>query len=244
MPPDIVATYNKDLRIEPFGQKHLLEKFHFFTRDGGLFMADEYLVTGGDYQYYLDVYSVGCTTDGFYVDHGSDLEDSGASQEDIVNTLLSLEMEDELATKLIGRIAYKDFNVYELDGTTVTAKQIKSAVIEQDYRGAGLASNIYRMLTEKHGCLVCDNTQSISGGSLWASSILSIAEVRIYDTSSCRFIDVLGRMGLGRNGSVPWSCQTLTAQQIAEWGRAYNQQTCHHIVNVISRESLYRDYPD
>jgi hypothetical protein len=240
MPPDLIASYTKDLTIELFGQKELLETFHFFTREGGLFRADEYLVTGGDYHYYLDVYSVGCTSSDFYVEHGSDLLDMGVHQLDIVNTLLELDMEDELTTKRIGRIAYKDFNLIETDGTVFTAKQIKSAVIEPDFRGAGLASNIYRMLTEKHDNLVCDNIQSISGGSLWASSILAIAEVRIYDTNKNKFIDILGRMGRGINGFVPWSCQTLTAEQIIQWGREYSHSTCHHIVNVISKESLYQ----
>lgn len=239
MPPDLIATYTKDLNIELFGGKELLETFHFFTKEGGLFRADEYLVTGGDYQYYLDVYSVGCTTEDFYIEHGSDLLDSGINQQDLVNTLLELDMEDELATKRIGRIAYKDFNFHELDGTTVTAKQIKSAVIDNDFRGAGLASNIYRMLTEKHDYIVCDNVQSIAGGSLWASSILTIAEVRIYDINKRKFVDILGRRGLGINGFVPWSCQALTAEQIMEWGRSYSHDTCHHIVNVISKDSLF-----
>jgi len=239
MPPDLIAAYTKDLKIELFGNKELLETFHFFTKEGGLFRADEYLVTGGDFQYYLDVYSVGCSTEEFYIEHGSDLLDSGVNQQDLVNTLLDLDMEDELRTKRIGRIAYKDFNFIEQDGIVVTAKQIKSAVIDNDFRGAGLASNIYKMLTEKHDHIVCDNVQSISGGSLWASSILTIAEVRIYDINKQKFVDILGRRGLGLKGAVPWSCHALTAEQIMEWGRSYSHDTCHHIVNVISKDTLY-----
>ncbi|MGM7822828.1 hypothetical protein [Yersinia enterocolitica] len=239
MPPDIIASYTKDLTIEPLGTKELIETFNFFTREGGLFRADEFLVTGGDYNYYLDVYSVACTTPGYYIEHGSDLLDQNIHQQDITNTLLELGMEDELLTKRIGRVAYRDFNFNESDGTVVTAKQIKSAKIDTDFRGAGLASNIYKMLTEKHDYLVCDNTQSIAGGSLWASSILAIAEVRIYDTQKGIFIDVLGRWGLGVNGIVPWSCQSLTTEQIIDWGRHHNSDVCHHIVNIISRDSLY-----
>jgi len=241
MPPDLVASYNKDLTIELFGQKELIETFYFFTREGGLFRGNEYLVTGGDYHYYLDVFSVGCATPDFYVEYGCELLDSGVDQIDIVRTLLELEMEEQENTKKIGRIAYNEFNLNESDGAVITAKQIKSAVIDPDFRGAGLARNIYRMLTEKHEYIVCDNIQSISGGSLWASSILAISEVRIYDTKKKSFVDILSRYGLGMNGSVPWSCQTLTAEQITEWGRNYSEETCHHIVNVISRSSLYQD---
>jgi len=241
MPPDLIADYTKDLNIEPYGQKELLETFHFFTREGGLFRAIEYLVEGGDYQYYLNVYSVGCTTPDAYLQIGGESLDSGAHQQDVVNTLLKLEMEDKKATKKIGRVAYRDFNLTEEDGSVITAKQIKSAVIDRDFRGAGLASNVYRMLTEKHEHLVCDSIQSIAGGSLWASSILSIGEVRIYDTKKTQFIDVLGRLGLGISGTVPWSCQALTIDQIEQWGRRYNEEACHHIVNVISKERLYDD---
>ncbi len=239
MPPDIIPTYTKDLTIELFGTRRHLETFHFFTREGGLFRADEYLLSGGDYQYYLDVFSVGCTTPDFYHEHGSDLMDQNVPQHDIVHTLLSLQMEAPQDTKKIGRIAYKDMNLNDDGDILLTAKQIKSAVIDPDFRGAGLASNIYKMLANKHEYLVCDNLQSISGGSLWASSILTIGEVRIYDTRRSKFIDVLGRGGRGIGGNVPWSCQTLTAEQIEEWGRFYNPDACHHIVNVISRESLY-----
>lgn len=238
MPPDLIATYTKDLRIELYGQKELLETFHFFTREGGLFRADEYLVIGGDYQYYLDVYSIGCSTPGFFHEEGASYLDQGIHQEDIVNTLLELGMEDELTTKRVGRIAYRDFNFHESDGVEVTAKQIKSAVIEPDFRGAGLASNIYRMLAEKHGHIVCDNIQSISGGALWASSILSVADVRVYDIKKGKFVDVLGRLGLGINGTIPWSCHALTIEQIAEWDRHYSLESCHHIVNIISRENF------
>ncbi|WP_455872140.1 hypothetical protein [Serratia proteamaculans] len=241
MPPDLIPTYTKDLSIELNGQKELLETFHFFTREGGLFRAVEYLVIGGDYQYYLEVHSIGCTTPDFYLEIGGEYLDEGAHQQDVVNTLLQLDMEDKQTTKKIGRVAYRDFNFNDHDGTIVTAKQIKSAVIDRDFRGAGLASNIYRLLTEKHDHLVCDSIQSISGGSLWASSILSIGEVRIYDTKKAQFIDVLGRLGLGINGSIPWSCQTLTIEQIELWGRSYNQDACHHIVNVISKERLYEE---
>ncbi|CQR18769.1 hypothetical protein ACS78V_20890 [Yersinia enterocolitica] len=239
MPPDLIATYNKDLRIAPIGTKEHLETFHFFTREAGLFRADEYLVTGGDYHYYLDVYCLGCTTQDFYVEYGSELDDQNIPQQDLVNTLLEQDMEDEMTTTLIGRIAYKDFNFTENDGRVLTAKQIKSAVIDNDFRGAGLASHIYRMLTDKHEYLVCDNMQSLAGGSLWASSIVSIAEVRIYDIQSNAFIDTLGKGGIGHSGVIPWSCQTLTIEQIEEWGRSFNPKACHHIVNIISRDNLY-----
>ncbi|UMB78875.1 hypothetical protein FXN80_10930 [Dickeya fangzhongdai] len=239
MPPDLTASYTKDLSIELNGQKELIETFHFFTREGGFFRADEYLVIGGDYQYYLDVYSIGCTTPDFYLEHGEEMLEMGANQQDIVNTLLSLDMEDEAETRRVGRVAYRDFNFNDIGGAVVTAKQIKSAVIDHDFRGAGLASYIYKMLTEKHEHLVCDSIQSISGGSLWASSILSIADVRIYDTNKKKFVDVLGKMGLGVNGLIPWSSQHLTVQQIVEWGRNSSHEPRSHIVNIISRDGLY-----
>lgn len=243
MPPDLIATYTKDLSIELSGSKELLEIYHFFTREGGLFRAHEYLLSGGEYQYYLDVYSVGCSTLDFYIEYGSSLLDDYVHQANVVNTLLNLNMEDESKTTLIGRVAYQDFNFIESKQSISenTGKQIKSVIIGNDFRGAGLARSIYRILIEKYQYLVCDNIQSIDGGSLWASSVLSIGKIRVYDTKIKKFIDTLGKRGLGISGFAPWSCQSLTASQIVEWGRPYNQDACHHIVNIISRDDLYKD---
>jgi len=238
MPPDLIGSYNKDITIELDGINNHLETSYFFTLDGGLFRSDEYVLTGGSYPYYLDIFLVGCTDPGFYQDYGTDLHYDGMSQHDIVENLLSLDMEDLAATRKIGRVAYKDLLLQD-HGFVISAKQIKSVVIDKDYRDAGLARNVYKMLTLKHEYIVCDNTQSISGGSLWASSIMTIGEVRIYDTRLNAFVDVLAKEGKGIGGLIPWSCQTLTVQQIEEWGRTFSHHSCHHIVNVISKDTLY-----
>ncbi|MDU4943818.1 MAG: hypothetical protein E6X23_20155 [Mixta calida] len=238
MPPDLIGSYNKDITIELDGVKNHLETSYFFTLDGGLFRANEYVLNGGSYPYYLDIFQVGCTEPGFYQDYGTDLHHEGMSHHDIVENLLSLDMEHDAATKKIGRVAYKDLLLQD-KGFVISAKQIKSVVIDRDYRAAGLARNVYKMLTLKHEYIVCDNIQSISGGSLWASSILSIGEVRIYDTRLNAFVDVLAKEGKGIGGLIPWSCQTLTVEQIEEWGRTFNPNSCHHIVNVISKDALY-----
>ncbi|MDI6537159.1 hypothetical protein QMA77_09470 [Pantoea ananatis] len=238
MPPDLIGSYTKDLTIELEGQRGHLDTCYFFTSDGGLFRVDEYVLSGGSYQYYLDIYAVACTTPDFFIEHGCDLTDQGMPHDDVVENLLALDMEDIAHTKKIGRIAYKDILLQD-SGFVTPAKQIKSVVIDKDYRAAGLARNVYKMLALKHGYIVCDNTQSISGGSLWASSILTLGEVRIYDTRVNKFLDVLAKEGRGKSGLLPWSCQTLTIEQIAEWGRNFNPDSCHHIVNVLSRDSLY-----
>jgi hypothetical protein len=238
MPPDLIGNYNKDINIELDGVKKHLETSFLFTREGGLFRVDEYVLNGGVYHYYLDIYSIGCSEPDVYLDFGTDLDDQGIRHDDIVQNLLSLNMEDERRTKKIGRVAYKDMLLQD-NGFVLSAKQIKSVVIDEDYRAAGLARNIYKTLTMKYEYIVCDNTQSISGGSLWASSILSIGEVRIYDTRLNAFVDVLAKEGKGIGGLIPWSCQTLTAKQIVEWGRSFNPDSCHHIVNVLNKDALY-----
>lgn len=238
MPPDLIGSYNKDLTIELEGTRSHLDTNFFFTTEGGLFRADEYILSNGWYHYYLDVFQVGCTTPDFYVNHGSNLYDQGMPHDDIVANLLSLDMEDKSETKKIGRIAYKNMLLQDA-GFVISAMQIKSAMIDSEYQGAGLARNIYKLLIIKHDCIVCDNIQSISGGSLWARSILSIGDVRIYDTQLNAFVDVLSKEGKGVGGLIPWSCQTLTVAQIEEWGRAFNPDCCHHIVNVISKDALY-----
>jgi len=236
--PDLIANYNKDITIELEGVSKHLDTNYFFTREGGLFRAEEYFLVDGPYHYYLDLYAVGCTTPDFFIEYGCDLDDKGCLHHDIVEELLSLGMVDDEQTQKVGRVAYKNFK-FEDQGGSFCAIQIKSAVIDPDYRGAGLARNIYKTLVLKHEHIVCDNTQSISGGSLWASSIHSIGEVRIYDTNTQKFVDVLGFNGVGVSGIVPWSCQHLNIDQITDWGRAFSHDPCHHIVNILSKKNLY-----
>jgi hypothetical protein len=138
MAPALIPSYSKDLSITPFGEKLLIESFYFFTLEAGLLRADEYIVSAGEYQYYLDVYQLGCSTDDFFLDHGLDLIDMNIPMQDIVNTLLALDMVDDNKTIRIGRIQFNDFNFIEENGQMMTGKQVKSAVIAPDFQSAGL----------------------------------------------------------------------------------------------------------
>lgn len=66
MAPALIPSYNKDLNITPFGEKRLIESFYFFTAEAGLLRTDEYIVSSGEFQYYLDVYQLGCSIDDFF----------------------------------------------------------------------------------------------------------------------------------------------------------------------------------
>lgn len=247
MAPALIPSYNKDLNITPFGEKRLIESFYFFTAEAGLLRADEYIVSSGEFQYYLDVYQLGCSTDDFFLDYGSDLLDSKVPMQDLVNTLLGLDMVDDNKTIRIGRIQFNDFNFIEENGQMMTGKQVKSAVIAQDFQSAGLAREIYQMLARKHEFLICDNIQSIAGGALWASSIIRIAEVRIYNSRTKKFMDILGPGARGVSGTLPWSANDLSVDEIVRWGRAYDDENCcRHIVHVICKDRLideqFHDY--
>lgn len=242
MSPVLDSSYSRDLSVSPYGDKKLIETFHFFTAEIGLLRADEYIVTGGEYQYYLDVYKLGCTSGDFFLEHGCDLLDENVPMQDLVNTLLDQQMVDDDKTIRIGRIGYNDFNFTEDNGQVMTGKQVKSAMIANDFQSSGLGREVYKMLTRKHEYLICDNVQSIAGGSLWASSIIRIAEVRIYDIKLGKFIDLLDNGGRGVSGTLPWSCEHLTIDEIIKWGREYDKtRSCHHIVNIICKDRLIDD---
>jgi len=139
-------------------------------------------------------------------------------------------------------VAYNDFNFVEEGGNTLTGKQIKSAVIDTDFQSAGLAREVYKMIVKKHDFLVCDNVQSIAGGALWASSIIRIAEVRIYDSQQKTFLDTLGPEARGIGGFIPWSCQHLSVDEIMmKWGRPFDVKCCRHIVHVIYKDRLIEE---
>lgn len=69
--------------------------------------------------------------------------------------------------------------------------------ILDDYQAGGVARNVYKCLLLKHEYIVCDNLQTIGGGSLWVSGMTSIGEVRIYDTIQKNSLMCYQRLAVG-----------------------------------------------
>ncbi|HCM64688.1 MAG TPA: hypothetical protein DIT05_19420 [Morganella sp. (in: Bacteria)] len=240
MSPNFTNSYSKKLNKKPECEKEdEIESFHYLTGEGDLLKITEFALTGSEFHYYSQIVSLGCSTEGFYADHSLELRRLKFSDEHIIGELLELGMHDEDDDTLVGRVAYNDFTFYEGESLK-TGKQIRGVEIIGDYQLGGIAKNVYKCLIMKHDYIVCDNLQTIGGGSLWVSGMTSIGEVRIYDTIKERFIDVLTRQGCGMNGVIPWSAQGLTQMDMSRWEpRKLSMESCHHIVNIISKDKIY-----
>ncbi|MBS9441643.1 hypothetical protein [Photorhabdus heterorhabditis] len=237
MAPNLISSYSKDLSRKPSCvSENIIDEFHHLSLEDDLLKITEYALIGSEYHYYSEIVYVGCSTSNFYSEYAEHLKECGYSSERIINELLSLDMHEGSEDTLIGRIAYNDFNFVD-KGITKTGKQIRAIEISEDFRRSGLARSIYNTLLLKHGHIICDNIQSLAGGSLWASGIIKLGDVRIYDVIKKQFIDVLTPYGIGINGIIPWSALDLPVSELSKWDpRPLSPKSCHHIVNIISKD--------
>ncbi|MQL47508.1 hypothetical protein GEA64_05665 [Photorhabdus khanii] len=240
MAPNLISSYSKDLSKKPSCvSSNIIDEFYHLSPEDDLLKIIEYALAGSEYNYYLEIIYMGCSTPDFYSEHAECLRKCGYSTERIIDELLSLDMHESSEDALVGRVSYNDFNFVDKE-ITQTGKQIKGVYIDIDYQRAGLASSIYNILLLKHRYLICDSIQSLSGGSLWAGSIIKLGEVRIYDVIEKKFLDVLTPHGVGVNGVVPWSALDLPVSELPKWEpRPLSPESCHHIVNIISKDKLY-----
>ncbi|MBE8597932.1 hypothetical protein [Xenorhabdus sp. BG5] len=240
MAPDLNDSYTKNLSIKPYSiREEVIEKFYHLSMGGDLLEVIEYLLIGGDCHNYIEIIRLGCSTEEYYKECAFEMRDSGHNDSEIINYLLALDMRNTDDDDLIGRIAYSDFDFYE-NGIKKTGKQIKGAFISPEYHMAGLGRALYKSLVLKHEHLICDNIQSIAGGSLWASGMIKLADVRVYDTVKREFIDRLDKGGVGVGGIKPWSATRLPMRELSRWEpNSISHDSCHHIVNIISKDNLY-----
>ncbi|MEQ5205543.1 hypothetical protein [Proteus sp. fly-1067] len=243
MAPDLVDSYSKNLNVKPVSlSEKEIDKFHHLSSDGDLLEVVEYLLEGGDFDFYIEILKVNCTDPDFFRSEALEKLTQGDAEDDITKYLLSLEMidEGEGECELIGRIAYNEFT-FNKENSIRSGKQIKGAFIDSNYRSGGLGRSIYKRLVYKHSHIICDNIQSVAGGTLWASGIVTLAEVDVYDTKSGKIIGTLGDNFVATNGIKPWSAINIKSlNSLDRWDiNNLSEDSCHHIVNIISKDNLY-----
>lgn len=242
MAPDLVDSYSKNLNIKPASTSEKeVDRFYHLSTDGDLLEVIEYILEGSDFDFYIEISKVNCTDNELFRELALDMLDSGDTEDYITGYLLGLEMiDDGEDVELVGRIAYNEFT-FNKDSSIKSGKQIKGAFIAPDYRSGGLGRSIYKRLVYKHSHIICDNIQSVAGGTLWASGIVTLADVEIYDINSGKIIGVLGDNFVATNGFKPWSAVNIKSlNSLDRWdANSLSEDSCHHIVNIISKESLY-----
>lgn len=109
-----------------------------------------------------------------------------AAQE-ALNVGLDIEEKEFAAIYLFKDIVIKN------NGNDVVGKQIKAARISDDYAEFGVTKRIYSYIAKKYSVLVCDNTQTPNGHSLWAYGISKWGELKIYNVMTQKFVGVFNR---------------------------------------------------
>ncbi|HEK3119613.1 TPA: hypothetical protein SMV40_002114 [Proteus mirabilis] len=241
MAPDLVDSYSKNLNVKPYStSEQEVDKFYHLSADGDLLEVVEFILNGGDYDFYIEIYKAGCTDPDFFREQALEKLNDGDTEDLIIDYLLSLDMLDDSEGELVGRIAYNEFT-FKKGSEIKSGKQIKAAFIADDYRSGGLGRSIYKRLVYKHEHIICDNIQSVAGGTLWASGIITLAGVDVYDTRNECIIGVLGDNFLATNGMKPWSAINIkSVQSLDRWdANSLAEESRHHIVNILSRENLF-----
>lgn len=241
MAPDLVDSYSKNLKVKPVSISETeIDRFYHLSSAGDLLEVVEYLLNGGDHDFYIEIIKVNCTDNDFFRLTAIDMLSDGDTEDYITNYLVSLEMIVDGEAELVGRIAYDEFTFNKGVGVK-SGKQIKGAYIVKNYRSGGLGRSIYKRLVHKHSHVICDNIQSVADGTLWASGIVTLANVEVYDTRKGEIIGVLGDNFVATNGVKPWSAINIKSlNSLDRWdANSLSEDSCHHIVNIISKESLY-----
>jgi len=101
-----------------------------------------------------------------------------------------------------------------------------------------LAGQIYRQLAILHHHLVCDNTQTVYGATLWAVTVRSVAgRVDIYNAAKQEYVEELGEGAMGVNGCIPWDIGKLNPASLSKWQQYPFHPTiqhCYYLVLIIS----------
>jgi len=143
-------------------------------------------------------------------------------------------MEDEEHSEVIARFAYDTFSFIDRDGKPAEGKQIRGAYVTQEKAGAGLAGQIYRYLTMLHNHLICDNTQTVYGAALWATTVRNVAgRVDIYNAAKKEYVEELGDGAKGVNGCIPWDIGTLNPFKLGKWQQYPCHAAIHHCYYLV-----------
>lgn len=241
MAPSLIGdNYSKDLSRLPLspGGSSVSNIFYALIEDDTLLRITEHTYAFGDYQFYAVVERLGSYDRNFFHEEVQRLRtDEKQTDEQIIEHLLSMNMEDSIFTKVIGRFAYQDYTFTERDGSCVVGKQIKGAFLEPDSAGQRIAGIVYTQLIKEYDYLICDNSQTVYGAILWAFTMRLIGRVDIYDSVKQEFVEELGEKGTGVNGFIAWDIGSLLPKNLGRWTPyPYDPDngSCYHIVHVIS----------
>ncbi|MGV8925267.1 MAG: hypothetical protein ACOH2G_06285 [Ewingella sp.] len=242
MAPTLIGEhYAKDLSILPsFPGESFVSRTHCFIlpEDTRIFRLTETTYDKADYGYLTVVHELAFHTQEFIDEQIDEHREKGLSDEEIIEIIIRLRMEDVDGSIIVARFAYDDFNFLDQKKRQAAGKQIKGAFVAPEKSGVGLAGQIYRQLVIIYGHLICDNTQTEFGASLWASTIRDVVgKVDIYDTVNQNYIEELSDLAIGTGGCIPWDLGITNQSKLnlSRWKNyPFQIQSCHYLVLIVS----------
>lgn len=142
-----------------------------------------------------------------YID--TELED--ATHDEIISSVLDLDMHTIDEETVIGRFVFNFREFVCEDKGKSYAVQVKGAFLEADFTGAKLACNVYDVMRNEYGCVMSDESQSVAGAKLWASSIVGRQDLIIYNLSKDKSVGVFSDGDIKKTSEI-WSTTELESE--------------------------------
>lgn len=220
MGPSIIVSYTKDLNSFPdcdFRIKHRVG--YLISPVFDVLRLTEWKLTNSPekYSYCVTVSIVGGEDNAWLRELALDLRLDDKSEEDVIHYIRGLvgESEDDHETQ-IARFVYKDF-LFRTRAGTETGIQIKGAFVQPSKEKKAITRTVYAFLLNWYRHIISDNHQTVYGAKVWASGMLQVGRVQVYDDTQKHFVDILAQGGIGIDGFKPWDALRLTEQQISHW---------------------------
>ncbi|MFJ5457296.1 hypothetical protein [Pectobacterium sp. CHL-2024] len=243
MAPSLIGdNYIKDLsKLPSFPSEGFVSNTLYFILpdDVVIYRLIETTYDNADFDHLATVEEVVFSSPEFIAGHIDMLrEEERLSDEEIVKRIIALDMADESQIKVIARFAYEHFSFKDRNGDAAEGKQIRGAYVVTEKAGVGLAGQVYRQLVLLHNHLICDNTQTVYGAALWATTVRNVAgRVDIYNAAKHEYVEELGDGALGVNGCIPWDIGKLNPAHLGKWQQYPFHSTiqyCYYLVLIIS----------
>ncbi|HKS33369.1 MAG TPA: hypothetical protein VJS14_06540 [Enterobacteriaceae bacterium] len=243
MGPSIIASYTKDLDSFPDCDFRVINRVGYFISPvfDVLRLKEWKLANSPEkYSYCATVSIVGGEENAWLRELALDRRMDNRSEEDVIHYIRSIVDESELGDeKQIARFVYTDF-IFRTQAGTDAGIQIKGAFVEPSKEKKAMARTVYAFLLNWYRHIISDNHQTMYGAKIWASGMLQVGRVQIYDDIQKHFVDILAQGGIGIDGFKPWDALRLTEQQISHWNPyALSIDPADKILAIVSAVDRY-----
>lgn len=162
------------------------------------------------------------------------------SEENVIHCIRSIVGESEDDDEIqIARFVYKDF-LFRSRAGTETGIQIKGAFVQPSKEKKTMARTVNAFLLNWYRHIISDNHQTVFGAKIWASGMLQVGRVQVYDDTQKHFVDILAQGGIGIDGFKPWDALRLSEQQISHWNpNALSIDPADKILAIVSAIDRY-----